>query len=118
MFMELCRSKLSHSIPHPTKSNERMFLLFDFTHNLKNIFNNFINKPYLRLPTTGNEEVLGDSCTALFAHIKQLYALEEEKQLKVAYALKKSSLNPSNIARTSPQLALSTYNLCNCLYIF
>ena len=105
--MDLCGGELSHSIPHPSKKGELLFLLFDFTHNLKNIYNNFVNKGYLHLPVTGCEEILGSKCKAEFRHIKQLYALEEDKTLKVAYALKKSSLNPSGIAKTSPLHALS-----------
>ena len=41
-----------------------------------------------------------------FSHIKMIYALEENKTLKVAHKLKKVLLNPSNITRTSSQHAL------------
>ena len=107
MFVDLCGGKLSHSIEHPTRTGERLFLLFNFTHNFKNIFNNFVNKGRMHLTTTGYEDKLGETCTALFAHIKRFYAIEEDKVLKIACALKKASLNPSSIARTSPQHALS-----------
>jgi len=43
----------------------------------------------------------------MFSHFKQLYALEESQTRKIAYALRKALLNPSNIGRTSPQHALS-----------
>ena len=43
--------------------------------------------------------------TPYFFHIKHLHALEEHNTLKVAYALKKHSLNSSGISRTSPQHA-------------
>ena len=78
-YVELCGGKLSHSIPHPTRNDELLFLLFDFTHNLKNIFNAFINKSQMNVPTAGYEHILGKSCKASFAHVKQLYALEEHK---------------------------------------
>ena len=58
-------------------------------------------------PSCGYKHILGDSCTAKFAHIAGLYALEEDKSLKIACDLKKVSLNPSSIARTSPLHALS-----------
>ena len=61
----------------------------------------------MNVPTVGHEDVLGTSCVAYFSNITHLYALEEDKPLKMAFALKKASLNPSNIARTSPQHALS-----------
>ena len=55
----------------------------------------------------GDDGVFEEKCVAQFSHIKRLYATEEHKPLKVAYSLKKASLNPSNIARTSPHHALS-----------
>ena len=105
--MDLCGGELTHSVMHPTRKTERLFLLFDFTHNLKNIFNAFVNKDQMNVPTNGHELILGDKCMASFAHIKRLYALEKGKTLKIAHSLKKASLNPSNIARTSSLHALS-----------
>ena len=105
--MELCGGELTHCVMHSTGKTKRLFLLFDFTHNLKNIFDAFVNKDRMNVPTNGHEPILGDKCIASFAHIKRLYALEEEKTLKIAHSLKKASLNPSNIARTSPLHALS-----------
>ena len=107
--MDLCEGELKSCIAHPTRTGENLFLLFDFTHNFKNIFNNFISKCRMTIPTSGLEFVLGNSCRANFAHIKRLYAIEEHKSLKIAHALKKGSLNPSNVAKTSPQHALSKY---------
>jgi len=107
MLIDLCGGELKPYTEHPTKPGENLFLLFDFTHNFKNIFNNFISKYRLNIPTSGFETILGESCHANFNHIKRLYAIEEHKSLKVAHALKKVSLNPSNVSRTSPQHALS-----------
>ena len=100
---------MAHSIPHPTKVDERLFLFFDFTHNFKNIYDHFVNKRCMNPPTIGHEDILGFSCNANFNHIKQLYAIEEDKVLKVAHKLKKVALNPSSIARTSPQHALGKF---------
>jgi len=102
----LCGEKLEASVPHPTRPNERLFLIFDFTHNFKNLYNNFNGRGRMHLPTAGFESFLGSSCTAQFSHIKRLYALEEHKVFKVAHGLKKVSLNPSSLSRTSPQHAL------------
>ena len=107
MFIELCGGCLQPCIDHPFSKDEKIFLLFDFTHNLKNVFNNWVNKSRMNLPTDGFEDIIGDTCIASFDHIKKLYAHEEDKALKVSFALKKISLNPNNIARTSPQHALS-----------
>ena len=106
LFTTLGNGKLCHSIDHPVLEGERLFFRFDFTHNFKNIYNNFVNKQRMHPSTLGHERVLGESCVAEFAHIKHLYALEEGKPIKVAHALKKVSLNPSSLARTSPQHAL------------
>jgi len=112
LYMKLCGSNnLSSSVSHSTKPNECLFLLFDFTHNMKNIFNNFVNRNIMHIPEIPNDTVFGGKCVALFSQIKRLYAIEEHKSLKAGHSLMKASLNPSNIARTSPQHALSKCNL-------
>ena len=40
-------------------------------------------------PTVSHEDILGNSCNADFAHIKHLYAIEEDIALKIAHKLKK-----------------------------
>ena len=60
----------------------------------------------MNIPTSGFETIMGKSCIAQFSHIRRLYRLEEDKVLKIAHGLKKVSLNPSSLARTSPQHAL------------
>ena len=111
LYMDLCGGEeLKTSISHPVRHGEQLYLLFDFTHNLKNIFNNFLTRKRVHFPKIdAAEHILGNQCTARFEHIKRLYALEEHKPLKIAYTLKKASLNPSNIARTSPLHALSKF---------
>jgi len=74
--MELCGSNnLSSSMSHPTKPNEGLFLLFDFTHNMKNIFNNFVNRNIMHIPKIPNDTVFGRKRVAQFSHIKRLYAI-------------------------------------------
>ena len=111
MYIELGGGQLKHCIVHPTRSDEKLFLLFDTTHNFKNIFNNFINKGRFNIPTHANEDILGKTCSPCFSHLKHVYAIEEHKPLKIAHALKKVSLNPSGIARTSPQHAFGKFYL-------
>ena len=89
LFTILENNKLCHRNDHPVLEGESLLFLFDFTHNFKNSCNNFVNKQRMHLPTLGHERVLGESCVAEFSHIKHLYALEEEKPIKVAHALKK-----------------------------
>ena len=112
LYLDLCQGSLRHCIRHPTQKDKYLYLLFDFTHCLKNIFNNFLNKNRMHLPSTGYEAISGDFCVAEFSHIKRLYALEKHKTLKIAHKLKKNSLNPRSIARTSPLHAFSKYSCC------
>ena len=112
MYLDLCQENLRHSIPHPTKPDELLFLLFDTTHNFKNIFNKFLNKQKFNIPTNGHENLIGSSCFPSFSHLR--HALEESKVLKIAHVLKKSFFNPSSIARTSPHHALGEYNILCC----
>lgn len=55
----LIRSSENAEIPsiaeHPINSNEKLFLLFDSTHNLKNVFNNFHVRQVFRYPTLDGE---------------------------------------------------------------
>ena len=70
--MDLCEGKtLSTSITHATKQNEHLFLLFEVTHNMKNIFNNFLSRKIMYIPLIADDElILGGKCLAQFAHIK------------------------------------------------
>ena len=90
--MELCRSKsLSSSMTHSTKPNERLFLLFDFNHNMKNIFNNFVSRKSMHISEIpGDDGLFDEKCVTQFFHITRLYVLEEHQPLKVAHCLKKS----------------------------
>ena len=66
-----------------------------------------IDKRVFRLPGSDYADLIAPSCTANFSHTKALFFKEEHFLLKVAHALKKSSLNPNNVARTSPSHALN-----------
>ena len=46
----------------------------------------------MNLPTDGSEDI-GGTCITLFDHIEKLYVHEEDKALKVLFALKKTLLN-------------------------
>lgn len=114
LYIELCGGSLRPFIDHPLKTDEKLFLLFDFTHNFKNLFNNWINKKKMEPPASEFPEIFGGECIASFNHLRQLHAHEENKPLKAAYSLTRKSLNPHNISRTSPQHALSKF-VSSCL---
>ena len=77
--------------------------MFDTTHNLKNIFNNWISKKLFQLPPghIGDNGLLAD-----YNHVQELFALEETKALKVAHQLNATSISPDSIQRQSPRHAL------------
>ena len=74
-----------------------------------------LTQQYCACALVSYEAILGYPCLELFGDIKQLYALEEHKSLKVARALMKSSLNPIIVAKTSPQPAICKLYV---LYLF
>jgi len=86
-------------------AGETLFLVMDSTHNMKNFYNNWLSRKTFIVPPS---DLLGtsSSLSSTFSHVSALYALEEAKILKVAHRLRKSALNPSNIQKTCPQLAL------------
>ena len=63
------------------------FLLFDTTHNFKNIFNNWINKKIFLLPARTDVDDEVPKLTDNFHHVEKLYATEEAMPLKVAHKL-------------------------------
>lgn len=101
----LCPDKiLTPTIDHPIVSNEKLHLLFDPTHNLKNIYNNWLSKKTFHFPSSRCADLPE---YAHFQHIIDLFQLEETKKLKIAHSLTKTALMPNNIQKTSPRHALS-----------
>lgn len=102
----MCGGNLKSSIDHPTLANTKLYLLFDPTHNTKNIFNNWVSKKLFILPPghISDNEVVAD-----FNHIQQLFTLEETKPLKIAHKLNVTSTGPSRIQKQSIKHALSKF---------
>ena len=114
--MDLCGGELRNCIDHPILTNSKLFLMFDSTHNLKNIFNNWVSKKLFQFPAghIGENEILAD-----FNHVQQLFALEETKPLKVAHRLNATAISPDNIEKQSLKHALGKCSFfpscaCNC----
>ena len=104
MFISFGDGELKPSIDHPCIKGERLFLLFDPTHNIKNVYNNWLTKSTFTFPNAHCDLLRAKH--AHFSNIKQLYAKEENFVLKIGHRLKKAALDPNNIQKTSPQLAL------------
>jgi hypothetical protein len=118
---KLCGGTLKVSVPHPCRPTSPLFLLFDMTHNIKNVFNNFERRKLfimprlppslsssLVLPTTNAENSAYFS--ADFSHIQQLYLLESDKPVKAAHKLKKACFNPSSIEKASVKFAAAIFH--------
>ena len=101
-YTELCKGQISPSILHPMESESRLFLAFDSVHNLKNCYNNFVNKRNFKCPDWDNfSKVIAPS----FSHIEELYRIERGKPVKLAHKLTDKMLHPSAIEKTNVSLA-------------
>ena len=101
----ICQGKLQTSIPNPFDVEKKISLLFDPTHLLKCVYNNFRNKETFLCPTI---DVTSDSNPSLHvnvAHIKEMYNLELGKNLKIAYKLSEKVLNSLILEKTNVMLA-------------
>ena len=92
---------LAHSITHPYKPDNFLFLLFDTTHGLKNVFNNFHVREVFKYPDEN-----GVIKKASFNDLNQIYKLESSQSLRAAHKLTAESLNPSSASKVSPKHAL------------
>lgn len=86
-------SKTNIYFENPSFTNENIFLLFDTVHIIKNVRNNWLNKPdkekTFYIPHFNNQKVL----LACFDDIRQL---ESQDFLKKAFKLNHKSLYPTN----------------------
>ena len=86
------------------------YLLFDSVHNLKNIFNNFLNRKQFNIPSFKQQTIDFPACTANFSHIEELYKLEVNMLVKKAHKLSNKLFSPSNIDKISVKLAAAVFS--------
>ena len=103
-YAEICgnmQKALKTSIDSPF-SGSKMFVGFDPTHLFKCFYTNFMNKKFFKCPSyaEGDEELRASS-----AHLKQLYNIEFEKSVRMAYKLSDKTLNPKSIERSNVALS-------------
>ena len=101
-FLDMFGGQWGTSIPNPHSDNSPIFLLFDSTHNIKNMYNNFHKRQTFQYPD-------GDSfLTAKFSDIEDLFEEEKKRPLKLAPQINKRHLNPTNLDKlsTKPTLAI------------
>ncbi len=114
-IQELGKGLLSPSISHPL-SSAPIHLLFDSTHNFKNIYNNFQTRRSFALPAPKKDpqdtekEKEKEELRAEFSHIEELYKKELGKPVKLAYKLSEKVLHPTAIEKTNVLLADSLFH--------
>jgi hypothetical protein len=104
---ELCGGELKTSIQHPKNPDDRLYLLFDACHNVKNVYNNFLKREkfvYPNFPSCDSYQ------SAEFRHIIDLHSLEHGHGLKLAHKLTPTVLNPTSLQRTNMKLCLSVFS--------
>ena len=71
---ELCNGKLSTSIDHPHFPDTPLFLLFDSSYKIKNVYDNFLNRRRFIMPKFSDLECFFQ---ADFQHLVELFAFCE-----------------------------------------
>lgn len=98
------------NIPHPINPEMRLravFLLFDSSHSIKNIYNNFQSCSNFSVPRFSSSQL---TVHLNFNHIIELYYLESSRPLKMAHQLQVCALNPKSIQQTNMKLCLSIFH--------
>ncbi len=104
----LCNGELKSSIPHPLIESKKIFLLFDSTHLLKCVYNNFREREGFVIP---NEEgQWPPNLYPNFHDIKLLMDIELGKPLKIAHKLTDKVVNPLALEKTNVSLADAVFH--------
>ena len=104
----LCEGSLRPYIQNPLLPDRKLFLVFDTTHTMKNIFNNFERKKVFSLPKFNDLQI--ESICPNFHHCIELFILEENLPLKYAHKLRKNYLAPRSIEKVSVKPSLSIFH--------
>ena len=108
-FHEHFESSSIFSIKHPIKNSEytELFLLYDPTHLLKNVRNNWYTEKMQQLRYTDPES--GTICVAQWADLISIYN-KECQSLPTHTTLTYSALHPTNFEKQKVSLALQVFN--------
>ena len=101
----LCPGKLQNFIINPFDKSKKIFLLFDPTHILKCIANNFRNKECFICPSYTESNQLEPNMYPNFAHIRHLQDLETGKPVKIAHKITDKVIRPLALEKTNVSLA-------------
>lgn len=89
-------------------TNDDLFLLFDPTHNVKNLYNNFQSRKIFVCPPITTDE--SNEFTPNFGDIRDVYNVEMSKPLRIAHKLSLNVLNPKSIEKTSMKYASAIFH--------
>ena len=89
-------------------NGRKIFLIFDPTHNIKNLYNNFQCRKLFGCPAC--EPILTKPTKANFQDVEKVFELESRKPLKMGHKLNTSVISPKSIEKTSTKLALAVFN--------
>jgi len=99
----LCKGNLKTSIQNIYTGDE-IFLIFDPTHVIKNIYNNLLTRKVFQLPIL--VPLVPEALTAKFADVSAVYDNECHKPLRIAHKLSDTVLNPKTIEKVNVKLVL------------
>ena len=102
----LLKGEKAVSIPHPLKNDgSRIFLLYDYVHIFKCVYNGFVNKRRFLCPPWNGEKIAPD-----MDHIECLRKIELGRPAKYAHKLTDKVLHPMPIEKTNVKLADSLFH--------
>jgi hypothetical protein len=90
---------LAHEITHPNDPTRKLFISFDSSHIIKNVRNQFIDRPLKR-----------KGKPILFAFIKRIHEKQKKVFLKLVKKLTKRHLEPTTIERQNVQRAIDIFS--------
>ena len=100
----LCNGTLKECIDNPHTGGS-IFLLFDPTHIVKNIYNNFLSRRVFTMPAI--PPLVPNAVSAKFSDIETVYSKECHKPLKHAYKLTETVLKPKAFKKVNVKLAMA-----------
>ena len=100
----LCEGRWKPSIVNPFTGGQ-IFLIFDPTHIIKNVYNNLLTRKLFKLPVL--PPLVRESLSAKFSDVVAVYDQECDKCLRIAHKLSETVLNPKTIEKVNVKLALS-----------
>ena len=85
-------------------TQEKLFLLFDPTHNVKNIYSNFQKRRIYDCPSMPKHF---DNAVANFSDLEEVYDTECDRPLRLAHKLSKVVLYPKSIEKSSVKMTVA-----------